>query len=242
MKILLAGLGFIDGDINYNKNVIINTIKKYNNVDIIVFGEAFLQGFNAVKFKYEDDVNVAVSINDDVINEITKTVKEYQVGISFGYFEKDNDSIYSSQLTIDKNGCIIDNYRRVSEGWKEKYADEHYKEGRSFKPFDFLGKKFIVALCGDLWYDENIDIIENIDTDIVLWPVYTDFISYQWNSLIKYEYAGRVQALYRDVLFVNSYKLNGSEEEAKGGCCQFNNDEIIKESPSGKEDVLLVII
>lgn len=242
MKILLAGLGFINGDINYNKNKIINTIKKYSNVDMIVFGEAFLQGFNALCFKYETDINVAISISDDIIKELQDVSKEYQVGVSFGYFEKDGNNIYSSQLTIDKNGFIINNYRRVSVGWKELDASDNYKEGTSFPNFKFLDKNLTVALCGDLWYDENLKILKNINSDIVLWPVYTDFNSDEWNSTIKYEYSSQVKELHKDVLLVNSFRLDGANDEAKGGCSHFKDGLIINEAPSGKEDVLLVII
>lgn len=46
MKCALAAMGFIDGDIQHNKRVIIDTMKKYSDTaDIVIFGEAFLQGF-----------------------------------------------------------------------------------------------------------------------------------------------------------------------------------------------------
>ena len=64
--------------------------------------------------------------------------KWYSVGISFGYYELVNDSIYSSQMTIDKYGKIINNYRRISPGWKEKIADYHYIEGTEFTSFIYL--------------------------------------------------------------------------------------------------------
>ena len=54
MKILLAGLGFKNHDTNYNLNVIIDTICKYGSiVDLILFGEAFLQGFDSLSFRYK---------------------------------------------------------------------------------------------------------------------------------------------------------------------------------------------
>ena len=242
MKILLAGIGFINGDINYNKNIIIDTIKKYSDVDLIVFGESFLQGFNALSFEYDKDTNIAISINDSIINEIREKVKESKVGLSFGYFEKDGSNIYSSQLTLDKDGNILNNYRRVSIGWKELNANEYYKEGRLFPTFNFLDKNLTVALCGDLWHNEFIAMMKNTPSDLVLWPVYTDFNSDEWNTTIKYEYATQVKELNRDVLLVNSYRLDGSIDEAKGGACHFRDGKIISEKPSSKEDLLLVII
>ncbi len=58
---------------------------------------------------------------------------------------------------IGKNGEIIDNFRRVSVGWKEPVADSHYKEGDGFHTFRFEDKEFAVGLCGDLWDDANVE-------------------------------------------------------------------------------------
>lgn len=35
---------------------------------------------------------------------------------------------------------MIDLYRRVSPGWKESFADEHYREGEEFHSFLFLDR------------------------------------------------------------------------------------------------------
>ena len=46
MKCVLAAMGFINEDIRHNKNVILDTMKRYSGrADIVIFGEAFLQGF-----------------------------------------------------------------------------------------------------------------------------------------------------------------------------------------------------
>ena len=46
MKCALAAVGFINENITYNKKVITDTMIKYaGEADIILFGEAFLQGF-----------------------------------------------------------------------------------------------------------------------------------------------------------------------------------------------------
>ena len=71
MKCALASMGFINEDIEYNKNVIIQTMIKYaKDVDIIVFGEAFLQGFYGATFEVEHDSGLAISQDDSIIKEI----------------------------------------------------------------------------------------------------------------------------------------------------------------------------
>ena len=56
MRIALAALGFVNKDINHNKMVMIDTLNNLKNkVDIVLFGEAFLQGFDSLSFDYEKD-------------------------------------------------------------------------------------------------------------------------------------------------------------------------------------------
>lgn len=176
MKIALAAVGFITNDITYNFKKIKDLVEEYSSdVDLILFGESFLQGFECLSFDYSKDINTAVPQNSELINEIRTMCEINRVSVSFGYIEKSEDKIFSSQLTIGKQGEIVDNFRRVSIGWKEKTADLHYVEGDGFRKFNYLDKSISVGLCGDLWYEENCTKMKKMNTDIVLWPVYTDF-------------------------------------------------------------------
>lgn len=51
MKCALASMGFINGDLRHNKQVILDTMTAYSGkADVVIFGEAFLQGFYAAAF------------------------------------------------------------------------------------------------------------------------------------------------------------------------------------------------
>ena len=235
-------MGFINEDVQYNKNIIIDTMKKCSNdVDIVIFGETFLQGFYGATFEIEHDEKLALVQNDLIIKEICSVAKEYKIAVSFGFIEKVDNCFYSSQITIDSNGNVIDVYRRVSPGWKEEFANEQYQEGNSFHTFSYMDRKIVVGLCGDLWFDENIKEVKQLLPDIVFWPVYTDFNYNEWNTSIKYEYAEQAGKIGGSVLYVNSVcKDKDGDEIARGGSVLFIDGEIRKEIPSGKEDILFV--
>ena len=242
MIIALAAVGFKNGDTAYNKEKILETMGEYSGkADLVLFGETFLQGFDSLSWNYEEDLRTAVSADDPVIGEIREAAERNRIAVSFGYVEKEGDVLYSSQMTIGADGEIVNNFRRVSIGWKEPEADSHYQEGKEFPLFEYLGRKFTVGLCGDLWYEENIQKLKEIPADIVLWPVYTDYPYEEWNKTIKLEYAEQVSALGKPVLYVNSVCLEREGYEiARGGAALFENGEIKCETPSGKESVLLV--
>ena len=242
MIFALAAVGFKNGDIQYNKGRILDMIREYSGrADMVVFGETFLQGFDSLSWKYETDRQIGVSLDDPVINDIREEAKKCGIAVSFGYVERDGDSLFSSQLTIGANGDVLNNFRRVSAGWKEPFAGANYREGEGFSTFTYHGKTLSVGLCGDMWDDENVRKMQALQADIVLWPVYTDFNYEEWNKTIKQEYAEQAALFGKSVLYVNSVCLEREAREiARGGAGHFEAGAITSETPAGKESVLLV--
>ena len=119
------------------------------------------------------DRKIAISQENGIIEAISQKANELGIAVGFGYLELSDDKIYSSYLFIDKTGIILNNYRRISPGWKEPVASEkHYREGEIFQTFSFMDKTFLLGLCGDFWYDENVKRANQLYQDVVLWPVY----------------------------------------------------------------------
>ncbi|WP_294797127.1 carbon-nitrogen hydrolase family protein [uncultured Fenollaria sp.] len=244
MKINLMSLAFKTKDTEHNKKIIIKSMREYaHKVDLLVFGESFLHGFEALSWNYENDKAIGISLDGDIIKEIKMAAMENSIAVSFGMIEKMDDALYSSQITVDKAGEVIDVFRRVSDGWKEPIADAHYKEGDGFHTFDFEGKKILVGICGDFWHEGLIEKAAAIEKDLVLWPVYTDFEPRVWNEEEKFEYAKEAAKLKSPVLYVNSVCYDFDDPYiSKGGACHFDGGKIIKELPSGAEAVLAVEI
>ena len=138
-------------------------------------------------------------------------------------------------MVIDKDGMIIDIYRRVSPGWKEPIATKEYMEGVSFHTFNFMDKVFATAICGDLWNDERLNEMENIGADIVLWPLYVDYSLEYWNKEIT-DYIDRVKNINCPVCIINSYVED--ENRANGGCYVFYKNEVIKSLDMGNIGIL----
>lgn len=242
LKCALAAMGFINKDIWYNKKVIIDTmIKCADTADLVLFGEAFLQGFYGAAFEVEHDKKIAVSRDDFIIKEICAAAKKYKIAVSFGFIEKEENCFYSSQMTIASDGTLINLYRRVSPGWKEAFANEQYREGDGFHTFSYMDRKIAIGLCGDFWFDTNIEKVKQLRPDLVFWPVYTDFNDDEWNTSMKYEYAVQAGKIGGKVLYVNSVcKDREAAEIAKGGAALFLDGKISQEIPAGKEELLLV--
>ena len=234
MKVGLAQYKFINNDIEFNLSQIEKAMKEYaGQVDMICFGETFLQGFDSLCWDYERDKDVAVTQDSEEMKKICGWSREYDMAILLGYMEKADDSIYSSCAFIN-GGEVEENYRRMSVGWKEfSRTDYHYKEDEELVSFSFKGQDFLIALCGDLW---DVDW-ERFKTDAtILWPVYVNFDLDAWKEQ-EHEYAKQASKISSRVLMVNSLS---DEPVSHGGTFDIKDGRIIGKLPYDREEVLIV--
>ena len=237
MKIALASVRIVDRDINYNLSQIERYMKeaKEMGADLVCFGEAFLQGFSALSWQYEEDKKIALTIFSPEFERIKALTNEIGIDVLFGYNELDDDTIYSSCALI-ADSTIIHNYRRISRGWKEySKTDEHYKEGSTVEVFEYKGKKCVIGLCGDLWdYPERFALGE----DLLLWPVYVCWTKEEWENGSKIEYAEQAKLCCENTLYINSI----CDGDAFGSAAHFLDGKAQKELPIFKEGILVVQI
>lgn len=237
MKIALVVAEIVDGNIEFNLSQMERFAKdsRRAGADLVCFGEAFLQGFNALSWQFDQDKNVAVATDSKIFSRIISLTKEIGIDILFGYNELDGEDIYSSCVLIE-NGGIIHNYRRISMGWKESSkTDGHYKEGNSVEVFDYKGKKCAIGLCGDLWdFPERF----NLGEDVLFWPVYVSWTKEEWENGGKMEYAEQAKMCRPKTLYVNSI----CKEDAFGGAVFFVDGQIQRELAIYNEGILFVEI
>lgn len=237
MKIALASARIVDRDINYNLSQMERYMKeaKALDADLVCFGEAFLQGFNALSWQYEEDKKIALTTFSPEFMQIKALTKEIGIDVLFGYNELEDDTLYSSCVLI-ADGTIIHNYRRISRGWKEySKTDEHYKEGSLVEVFDYKDKKCVIGLCGDLWdYPERFALGE----DLLLWPVYVCWTKEEWENVGKTEYAEQAKLCCENTLYVNSI----CDGDAFGGAVHFLDGIVYEELPIFNEGIMVVKI
>ncbi|HFR3426173.1 TPA: carbon-nitrogen hydrolase family protein [Streptococcus suis] len=238
MKIgLVAGL-MSHGQIEVQLNRIEEYLKNNTACDLLVFGEAYLQGFYGLNWNFWDDCQLACSLDSQPIQTLRKLAKQYETALSVGFIELLGEHLYSSQIFIDHLGQILDCYRRISKGWKETDS-ENYREGKEFSALTYKNKRFATAICGDIWYDHLIDQLAQLDYDCVLWSVYINYSEDLWNKEGKQDYCEQTEKLNTPVFMVNSFDTLAGQT-ARGGAFQFSNGKIIKQLELGKNGVCIV--
>ncbi len=235
MRIALASARIVDGDIDFNLSQMERYMKeaKAEGAELVCFGEAFLQGFNALSWHYGEDKNIALTASSRELMRIKALSVELGIDVMFGYNELECETIYSSCALVS-GGEIIHNYRRISRGWREyTKTDAHYKEGLSVEAFEYKGKRCVIALCGDLWdHPERFAVGE----DILFWPVYVCWTREEWENGGKNEYAQQAMLCCENTLYINSV----CDGDAFGGAAHFLGGAIHRELPIFNEGLLIV--
>jgi len=237
MKIALAAACYKNRDLAFNAGQMKKWMHeaKSHGADLVCFGEAFLQGFDALTWKFEEDKEIAVSVDSAVFGELKLASREIGIDLLFGYNELDGDAIYSSCALIS-GGELLHNYRRITKGWKEyDKTDDHYREGECAQVFEYRGLRCMIALCGDLW-DRTDDFA--CGEDVLFWPLYVTYTPSEWRKEgEQFEYAQKAAEAAETVLLINSLS---DTNDAYGGCSWFDCGEIREHLEMGKEGLLYV--
>lgn len=232
MKIGLVSYECRDFDVEFNSKQIEKALLNSEKVDILCFGEAYLQGFGAVTSIYEKDIKVAISKDAKEMEYIKNLSIKYDTAIMIGYIEKEEENLYSSYALIE-NGKILQNYRRMSKNWMDyENRDDRYKEGEYSEIFLYKGLEMRIALCGDMWI-----MSENFKTEgVLIWPVYVNFALDEKEAL---EYAKQAKQSANKSVLINALSNN---PKSSGGAFYFKEGKIEKELGLNKEGILVVEI
>jgi N-carbamoylputrescine amidase len=200
--------------------------------ELLLFGEAFLQGFDSLKFDFETDRAVAVSRDSETMEALKRLTKVYGAALLFGYIEREGEAVYSSCALIS-GGELVHNYRRVSAGWKVPGADAHYREGDDTKGFRFGGEDITIALCGDLW-----DSPGRFNTGgLLIWPVYLNYTPAEWAEGVLAEYAEHANSVAPRALMINPLD---DDPVSYGGAFAFVGGRAAAGTKFGEESILIV--
>lgn len=156
MKIALCQIDPIIGNLDYNKQKILDGYKKAieANADIAIFPELALVGYPPLDLVEKLEFRKAVQ---KAANEIAS--KTTSVGLIFGTITEDDDKIgtdihnsavlcFDGKIQFVQHKTLIPNYDVFDE---MRYFDS----AKNVTVFDFNGEKLGISICEDIWNDED---------------------------------------------------------------------------------------
>ena len=164
-KVAILQKRAVNAEINRNVKSIITAMKEAaeNNADILLLPECFITGYD-LPMTYEKSIDD----NDERIERVCRSAKEYQIGVVLTAFTKGNTQPQNSAFVIDKSGNILMKYSKVHTC---DFADERTVEsGKEFKVCNFEGIQWGIMICYDREYPESARILMLKGAEVILVP------------------------------------------------------------------------
>lgn len=157
LKLVLAQINPIVGDLEYNSNKICNIIKNHSNADIIIFPEMSLVGYPLMDHIHDPLIRRK---NKESIDEIIKI--NTKATIILGTFTEPEiisekvHPFYNSALIIENNKLKKIINKRLLPNYDIFDERRYFSYDNDFTPINIKGTQVGVLICEDIW-DEDYD-------------------------------------------------------------------------------------
>ena len=168
LKICLAQLNPTLGDLEYNTEKALAVVykAKKRNIDLVVFPEMFISGYQlqdlVLKEKFLSDVKLCLKEMCDKVSEGPTVL--------IGAPEIENGKIYNSYFCMD-HGSISVAARKYHLPNTDIFDERRYfNKGSLAKPIKVLGINVGTPICEDIWYPDVIEYMVNEGARIIISP------------------------------------------------------------------------
>ena len=152
ISILIVQTNPIVGNIEYNKQIVIDHIKD-NQSDLIVFSELMLTGYPpedlVLKPAFMERVNSALS-------EILECSKSSDATIILGTPYLDEDKLFNAALVIKEGQVLNKHYKMALPNYGVFDEKRIFSNGEQITIIDFNGINLGIFICEDIWVKDTI--------------------------------------------------------------------------------------
>ena len=238
MKIFLAQLNNIVGDIEGNLNKAIDVLEEAKKLDsdLVVFSELYLSGYPPEDLVLKTSF---VSACNSALDLIIKCSEEKQLGLIIGLPIYEKNRLYNAAAIIDK-GRLIGFSKKVNLPNYSVFDEKRvFSKNDAPKIFDFRGVKLGVPICEDIWMDNVCRELKDQGCNLIISPNGSPFDKYKINQR-KIIIEDRVTDVQIPFIYVN--QVGGQDELVFDGSSLVmnGNKEIVFEAPSWDENKSVV--
>ena len=143
-----------------------------NGVDLLLLPELF-EGLYFCQIENYDFFSKAEEASDSkTLKHFQKMAKEHKIVLPISFFEKAGNCYFNSLAMIDKDGSIVDIYRKSHIPTGECYEEKFYftPGDTGFKVFKTKAGNIGVGICWDQWFPETARILALKGAEILLFP------------------------------------------------------------------------
>jgi NAD+ synthase (glutamine-hydrolysing) len=148
LRIAVAQLNFLVGDIKGNTRIILNSIQKarQNSVDLLIFPELALSGYPSEDLLLREDFKKQ-------IHHALKIIQEKSMGIAIilGHPDYSSKGIYNAASLIQDNKIVSTYHKQYLPNYGVFDERRYFIPGNSDGLFKIQGLSIGILICEDLW-------------------------------------------------------------------------------------------
>ena len=238
MKLFLAQLNNIVGDIEGNLNKAIDVLQdaKKLDSDLVIFSELFLSGYPPEDLVLKKSF---VSACKNALDSLITYSEEKELGVIIGLPIYEKNKLFNAAAVIDK-GQLIGFSKKVNLPNYSVFDEKRvFSKNNTPEIFNFRGIKLGVPICEDIWMDNVCKELKDQGCELIISPNGSPFDKYKINQR-KTIIEDRVTEVKIPFVYVNQF---GGQDELvfDGSSLVMNgNKEVVFEAPSWEENTSVV--
>ena len=238
MKLFLAQLNNIVGDIEGNLNKAIDVLQdaKKLDSDLVIFSELFLSGYPPEDLVLKKSF---VSACKNALDSLITYSEEKELGLIIGLPIYEKNKLFNAAAVIDK-GQLIGFSKKVNLPNYSVFDEKRvFNKNNTPEIFNFRGIKLGIPICEDIWMDNVCKELKDQGCELIISPNGSPFDKYKINQR-KTIIEDRVTEVKIPFVYVNQF---GGQDELvfDGSSLVMNgNKEVVFEAPSWEENTSVV--
>ena len=238
MKLFLAQLNNIVGDIEGNLNKAIDVLQdaKKLDSDLVIFSELFLSGYPPEDLVLKKSF---VSACKNALDSLITYSEEKELGVIIGLPIYEKNKLFNAAAVIDK-GQLIGFSKKVNLPNYSVFDEKRvFNKNNTPEIFNFRGIKLGIPICEDIWMDNVCKELKDQGCELIISPNGSPFDKYKINQR-KTIIEDRVTEIKIPFVYVNQF---GGQDELvfDGSSLVMNgNKEVVFEAPSWEENTSVV--
>ena len=238
MKLFLAQLNNIVGDIEGNLNKAIDVLQdaKKLDSDLVIFSELFLSGYPPEDLVLKKSF---VSACKNALDSLITYSEEKELGLIIGLPIYEKNKLFNAAAVIDK-GQLIGFSKKVNLPNYSVFDEKRvFNKNNTPEIFNFRGIKLGIPICEDIWMDNVCKELKDQGCELIISPNGSPFDKYKINQR-KTIIEDRVTEVKIPFVYVNQF---GGQDELvfDGSSLAMNgNKEVVFEAPSWEENTSVV--
>ena len=238
MKLFLAQLNNIVGDIEGNLNKAIDALQdaKKLDSDLVIFSELFLSGYPPEDLVLKKSF---VSACKNALDSLITYSEEKELGVIIGLPIYEKNKLFNAAAVIDK-GQLIGFSKKVNLPNYSVFDEKRvFSKNNAPEIFNFRGIKLGIPICEDIWMDNVCKELKDKGCELIISPNGSPFDKYKINQR-KTIIEDRVTEVKIPFVYVNQF---GGQDELvfDGSSLVMNgNKEVVFEAPSWEENTSVV--